>query len=514
MKRTKFIAKKIKLILVISIISLSILACNLSTTVIEQPENVGGGSESLNAPENPELIQTDAVSESENLPGTGGAQVEVTNTPLPPILYYTQAGDALPAVAARFGVSPDEINSPNTIPAASLIQPGELLIIPNRIEVHGPETVILPDSEIVYSPTAVDLDIQDFVSQAGGYLSTYQEYRNNQWESGAEIIQDVALENSINPRILLAVLELQSSWVYGQPGNISQEDYPMGWINFDTKGLYKQLSWAVQQLSIGYYGWRAGSLTELTFPNQQTIRIAPSLNAGSVAIQALFAKTYNQDQWNGLLYGENNIEQIYEKMFESPWPRAQAVDPLLPENLTQPPLELPFKSGHTWSLTGGPHSAWGPDGALAALDFAPMMVEHGCVTTDEWVTASASGLVVRVGNGDVIVDLDGDGREQTGWVLLYMHISSKDRVKVGDWVNTNDPIGHPSCEGGVSTGTHVHIARKYNGEWILADGALPFNLSGWKAHAGSKIYVGYLEKDGVEVDASTVGSFESRITRP
>ena len=38
-------------------------------------------------------------------------------------------------------------------------------------------------------------------------------------------------------------------------------------------------------------------------------------------------------------------------------------------------------------------------------------------------------------------------------------------------------------EGGHVTGTHVHIARKYNGEWIPADG-LAFNLEGWVAHDG------------------------------
>ncbi len=38
-------------------------------------------------------------------------------------------------------------------------------------------------------------------------------------------------------------------------------------------------------------------------------------------------------------------------------------------------------------------------------------------------------------------------------------------------------------QGGEVTGTHVHIARKYNGEWILADGPLAFNLEGWITHA-------------------------------
>jgi hypothetical protein len=37
----------------------------------------------------------------------------------------------------------------------------------------------------------------------------------------------------------------------------------------------------------------------------------------------------------------------------------------------------------------------------------------------------------------------------------------------------DDRVGHPSCEGGSSSGIHIHIARKFNGEWVLADGGLP-----------------------------------------
>jgi len=84
---------------------------------------------------------------------------------------------------------------------------------------------------------------------------------------------------------------------------------------------------------------------------------------------------------------------------------------------------------------------------------------------------------------------------------------------LGAWVEKGDLIGHPSCEGGEATGTHVHIARKYNGEWIYADGPIPFNLDGWIAHAGPKPYIGTLTKGNQIVTASQYGSFESVIRR-
>jgi LasA protease len=120
---------------------------------------------------------------------------------------------------------------------------------------------------------------------------------------------------------------------------------------------------------------------------------------------------------------------------------------------------------------------------------------------------------VRSADGYVVLDLDNDGFEQTGWVVLYQHIAIKDRVATGKWVTAGDHIGHPSCEGGLATGTHVHIARKYNGEWVSAGDPLPFIMSGWTAHAGSAPYKGTLTKGDKVVIASQVSIHESQIIR-
>ena len=166
-----------------------------------------------------------------------------------------------------------------------------------------------------------------------------------------------------------------------------------------------------------------------------------------------------------------------------------------------------------WSFSGGPHGAWEHDGSYAALDFAPASSESGCQESNAWATASASGLVVRSGNGVVVLDLDGDGKEQTGWVLLYLHVSNEKRAPIGTWVDVGDRLGHPSCEGGMATGTHVHIARKFNGEWMAADGPIPFNLSGWEAHAGVAAYKGSLTRGDATIEACTCGSAGTIIQR-
>jgi len=266
-------------------------------------------------------------------------------------------------------------------------------------------------------------------------------------------------------------------------------------------------------LSIGYYSWREGRLTELNFLNDHyKVRLAPDLNAGSVALQYFFAQISDSQHWVKAVDAQKGFPAFYQQMFGDDWARAQSVEPLYPPGLKQPPLSLPFERNKLWSFTGGPHGAWEHDGSYAALDFAPASAESGCVESQAWVTASASGLVVRSDRGLVVLDLDGDGKEQTGWVIIYLHVSSENRIAVGTWVDKGDRLGHPSCEGGIATGTHVHIARKFNGEWIAADGPIPFDLSGWVAHAGQEAYQGYLERGDETVIANSNAYQKSFIT--
>lgn len=430
-----------------------------------------------------------------------------------PILYNAQAGDTLPAVAVRFGVSAAEISSPDPLPEKALLQPGQLLIIPRRLANTTTSERILPDSELVYSPSATDFDIEAYVEQTSGRLRSYEEWMKSTGTiSGAQVLQRVAIENSINPRLLLALLEYQSGWVNGQPTEEEKLRYPMGYIDPFQPTLFHQLVWAVNQLSIGYYGWREGRLTELSFvKDRYKARLAPDLNAGSVAILYYFAQLYDSQGWLKAVDPQSGFPAFYRQMFGDPWARAALVEPLYPPGLEQPPLSLPFEPGQVWGFTGGPHGAWERDGSYAALDFAPPSSEPGCVASNAWVTASASGLVVRSERGLVVLDLDGDGREQTGWALIYLHVSSESSVPVGTWLARGDRLGHPSCEGGIATGTHVHMARKFNGEWIAADGPVPFNLSGWIAVAGEEAYKGFLVRGDQVVMANTNASRKSFI---
>ena len=433
------------------------------------------------------------------------------------ILYYSQNGDWLPAVASRFGVNVGEIASPKVLPEKGFLDVGTLLIIPDRMDKtaqYTPALQIIPDSEVIFSPSAVDFDVGAYIKDAGGYLSTYREYLGSTgWMTGGAAIERIAYENSVNPRLLLAILDYEARWVRGTPENSFRRDYPLGHENFRNKGMFLQFAWAINQLSTGYYGWRAGTISELTFRDGETYRIDPSTNAGTVAVMYFFSRGHSLNEWLRIMDQTSGFSSFYTNMFGDPWARADGIGPIFPPSLAQPDMVLPFESDTEWAFTGGPHSAWGSDGPLAALDLAPSTDKSGCVASDKWVLATAPGLVVRSGKGVVVIDMDGDGHEQTGWNILYLHIATKDRVALGQWVEQNDLIGHASCEGGNSTGTHVHFARKYNGEWVTADGPIPWILSGWTVIAGEKPYLGKLVKGNKVVTADVNGQSKSLILR-
>jgi len=255
------------------------------------------------------------------------------------ILYYTIAGDSLSMVAVRFGVDMNVITSPTPIDRKGLLNPGQLLIIPNNLEETSSSHKLLPDSEVAYSPSTIDFDVQAYVDEAGGYLSEYREYlASTGWTSGADVINRIALEYSVNPRLLLAFLEFKSGWVFGypDPADTVAMTFPMGYVNVMKKNLYLQSAWFASMVMEGYYGWREGRRLLVTFKDGEVLRLAPQLNAGSVGMMNAFTYLYEYDQWAYLLYGEENFFDFYESMFGNPWVRAQQVEPLIPVDTVQP----------------------------------------------------------------------------------------------------------------------------------------------------------------------------------
>lgn len=416
-----------------------------------------------------------------------------------PLEYYVKPGDTLAKIALVHQVSVAQVIAENKLQNPDIIEVGQLLIIPPAsANARGSGLKLIPDAELVYGPTAASFDVALVVTSVNGYLAGYTDVIDGQLFTGAEVVQRVADENSLNPRLLLAMLEYQSGWVTNPAPNESTLRYPMGRIDPWHQGLYSQMSWAANELNRGFYLWQRNLLAVWTLFDGSVVAIDPTINAGTAGLQYYLALFYGKQGWDQAV-SEQGFVQVYRRLFGDPF--AYSYEPLVPADLSQPAFILPFEAGSTWSFTSGPHGGWNDGTPWSALDFAPPGEPLGCSRTTHPVVAIAAGEVIRSGNGAVVIDLDGDGIEQTGWTVHYAHIDSQGRIEQGTRVNQGDTIGYPSCEGGFSTATHLHIARRYNGVWIAAFGDLPFVMDGWFAESAGIEYDGYLIKNEQTVEA-------------
>lgn len=428
--------------------------------------------------------------------------------------YLTRSGDTTLALAVRFDVDPREISSQVNVAPEAYLPPGTNLVLPTLPEEVSSSQLLLPDADLVYSPAAGDFDLSGTIREFGGFLSTYQEeVGQGKLLIGSEIVDKVARELSVNPRLLLGLIEYRSGWLSGSPPGASREDYPLGFFITGREGLYEELRIAATQLNIAYYGWRSGEFTTVKFQGGGKLRLDPTLNAGTAAIIHLFSLFYSRDQIPEVLDTAWGFPPLYHNLFGDAWGRASNYPILLPPDLHQPTLSLPFSRGEKWSFTGGPHLAWNAGTPRGAVDFSPITGEKECAVSTRWVTAPAAGQVVRSADNTLALDLDEDGNEGTGWVLVFFHLADQDLIPESSPVSADQPIGHPSCQGGVTTGTHVHLARKYNGEWLPVDGPVPLILSGWIIQAGERMYQGTMIKGDLELNSHPGGGEGSTIIR-
>jgi LasA protease len=442
--------------------------------------------------------------------GADSTVMALTEPPPPGADYQAQSGDTLPALALRFRTDPDTVLQANPgLPQTQTIAPGTWLNLPtDGIPADAYATRLLPDSQVIDTPAALSFDVQAFVQAQPGFLATYTEVvsQTQAAKPGWQIVADFARDYSINPRVLLALLEVQSHALSDPNPDPVLLDHPLNAIGPSMLvGLSHQLGWAGNQLNYGFYGWQDGSLLTFATTDGSLHSGDGRLNPGSFAVARLLALLHNRGDFAQLTAPEGFVA-VYRRLFGD----ALAADdtPLIPGGLTQPDMQLPFEPGRSWAFTSGPHPGFGSTLPWGAIDFAPPAEQPGCAESAEWDVAVRAGQVVYSQDGLVELDVGG------GWTVVYLHVETRDRAPVGTLVPAGGRLGHPSCEGGEATASHLHLSRRYNGEWIPADGFAPFVLSGWTAHAGAGPYKGTLTNGDVTIEACSCANARTRLELP
>ncbi len=266
-----------------------------------------------------------------------------------------------------FNTTIQEIRDANPIiPAdATTMPPGMPMKIPiYYLPFWGTTYKIIPDSLFVNGPASNGFDTGAFVSSHPGWLKDYRAYAEGVSHSGAEIVDMVATNYSISPRVLLALLEFQTG-ALSQPVAPSGS-YPLGEVDYTHIGLYMQLIWAADVLNSGYYGWRTGSLTEIEHLGGSIERPDPWQTAASVAFQYYFSRHDNLADYTRAI-GPEGVAHSYQTLFGDPWKEDPAS---IPVSLQQPALTSAVCGGrnlvfHRWPAYGlGESSALGQHSIL------------------------------------------------------------------------------------------------------------------------------------------------------
>lgn len=362
---------------------------------------------------------------------------------------------------------------------------------------------IFADGQFVNGPNAAGFEVAAYLEALDSPLQPY-----------ASLVQDKAAYYSLNPRLLLAILEWRGGWVTGAgqaPSSPTRD--PLGYpelVGFEPE--LEQLAKALYEAFYSRLYAPAAARTlalPLTLPDGTDVQISGELNAASYAVQVALAPLVGAAEWPALRSAQHpaGLTQAYRRLFgpEAPLGASDPLDDsnsLMPEAL--PPadlLKLPFSYGDRWRFSGGPHEYDGTcDGSavVSSVDYAPG-VPYCTIPPDRWVTATAAGTVSQVACGACQVEIDHGG----GWITRYYHLTDT-LVTQGQAVAQDQQIGHPSCKPevggscggctGWASGTHVHMAIKYNGAYIGIDGV---SLEGWVVRDENRYQCytdGYMQK--------------------
>ena len=332
-------------IIAVFIYGFALSACTISRQVVSQPERTVGTAAvqdravGASASNDPAATSLAAVADATLQPTIAAA----TNEPASKLLtgpepaatalissHRVVAGDTLTQIAERYAVSVAALLRANDLPNPNLLEVGQIIALPAPPVDYTPAIHILPDSLLVRSITARDFDVDAFInSHVGGLKDLTVHLTKSRLDgttesgqfSASEIISRVSLEYSVDPRILIAVLEYAAGML--TEGSLDEETrlFPLrhaeAYNRMQRAGLYNQLSWLADQLNQGYYGWKYRGEVILELSDGSRLFFEPNLNAGTVAVQRVLAQLPRVPDWRQAS-GEAGIVQMYQDLFGDP----------------------------------------------------------------------------------------------------------------------------------------------------------------------------------------------------
>ncbi len=311
-------------------------------------------------------------------------------------------------------------------------QPEQIM---NKVKNLG-ERPQINNQALVDGPQTQDFSWEEYLARTAPKLLQYKDALSH-WSGIA----------SLNPKVVIALMEYESNIITKlTAANLKQ---PFGDVS--TKDTFAgQLEEVLLTLSNRFY-----TIIDL----QKTDLAARKQTAATIALASMLTK--NKPVGSKEL---NQFIQVYENLFpgQSKLLIARDDDSKVFNDLVPPNnmMQMPWREGYSWKPNGA-HSTSGSGFPLSSIDFAYNWPRWGGQTYS--VTAAHSGYVRVYSKCNVRVN------NANGWSTNYYHMQNIE-VSNGQWVNINTKLGVYAsdkstalCQGGSSTGPHLHFSLLYNG---------------------------------------------------
>lgn len=357
--------------------------------------------------------------------------------------------------------------------------------MPTEVATPTPEPTATAAEEVMdpqrfsYAPDFYAPEIQSFLNDYPGPLKDEVFGIGDDSQSLADLLVRTSALYSINPKILLTLLEQQSSLLSTPDPTEEQMTYAMGFP--EGSGLYNQFSLAAFELRLALRDYAvnvaAGTFPALVFEDGSQQAVPADISLTRYALSRVLARTTTPDQLAASL---STFHATYTRLFD---------DPLLPPTDWPPPAEpfltLPMDRlikvtsffDHDTPLlheNGEVTSYWGRADVDFPYDGHPGW-DYGMKPPDI-VLAAADGTVVFAGNSSdgcdtiaraVIID------HHNGYRTLYWHLDSI-AVETGQEIPRGTPLG-VAGDTGCAQGPHLHFQVQYLGRdvdpygWCASD---------------------------------------------
>ncbi len=282
--------------------------------------------------------------------------------------------------------------------------------------------------------------------------------------------------HSVNPNLVLALMDMHSGIL--SRTSLSDVSRPFAELS-NAQGFNEQLQDVLSRLSKSFYQVRK----EQEQQYQDKGFVSAKQSAATLALQQLFATSQTPQVGKAPSEQLEQLLKTYEQRFEQSLQTQQPqFESLTQASLAAPVMQLPWSLGYSW-IGGGSHGYDGSSWPHSSIDYAYDWPQWGGQT---WSVRAAHGGTVSVLSSCQVRITDA-----SGWATTYYHLSNVN-VYNGQQVSANTHLGYYAsnksqalCEGGSSTGPHLHFSLLYNGYYQSLDGV---RLSNYEVNTGRYSY--------------------------